>query len=293
MIKIFKNGRGGTTMDSNNYNEENNNGISENEETNHNNYGEVGHNDGGDFDNSKKSSSPFALLTVLFSPVRTYENFRENPKFVLKLLFVILLATVLSIAMIQMIMANDHLFDLYMQDMQEQMEAGMEGEAMPDEFADTVLLFGLIIGVIGTVFIVFIGIIIATVFIYLFSRLAKMDLKFTHVWAIVTVAQGPVLLLSFISLFFIEQQFVSGGAPVTSLAFMVDGLDSPFLSAFFANVEVFTIWSYVLIGLGLSIFAKTSYGKGIAISFIYFFLQSVVIALFVAGAAALTSNIMM
>ncbi|EGL82950.1 Protein of unknown function DUF2143 [Caldalkalibacillus thermarum TA2.A1] len=217
-----------------------------------------------------QKGNKLALLTVLYAPVETYKQFKLQPKFGLKLFMLALLMGIfgyVSAVMLPNVLMGD-------------LEAELPPEMLEEDVMATAMLFGAITAAVGGAIGFVIMLLIAALFIFIITKLAQMDLSYKQVLAISTLAQSPMILNGIVSLIFINQ--TGDLTPVTSLAFLAGEEASLFMFNFLSSIEIFSIWSFVLIGIGLAVFAHASLKKGLAVSLGFWLASAFIVSVFAA-----------
>lgn len=203
-------------------------------------------------------SSLARIPGVFFSPVKTFEAIAGRPTWALALLLVVALGVVAGYAV--------HLRTDYRQVAQRTLEARNVPEDQVDLDQSAALLerFGAAGAVVGGVVIVGLALLAAAVFLVVF-RLGGSELSFKA--SLATVAHGglpsglaalltiPVVLardtLSF-------EELTTRGYLASSLLFLAPEDASLAAQTAFASVELFSLWSVVLLAIGYRAVAKVS-----------------------------------
>lgn len=223
-------------------------------------------------DSGRALRSKLALISVLYSPAETFRQYKKEPKFWLKL---ILLSLVLGLF--------SYLSFLILPDtMMSELEEELPPELMDEKMMAAASVLGGVSAALGGAIGFFVLILVTAFFLFMLTRLAQWDLSYKEVLAITTLAQAPVILYSLINL--IASAITGELTSVTSLAFLAvfsSGAETgSFLYHLLISIDLFTIWSYVLMGFGLAIFAGAALRKGILLSLGYWLVSTFVLSLF-------------
>jgi hypothetical protein len=218
-----------------------------------------------------EQSSFGRMLSVLTSPTKTFEAIRERPTWV-----VVLLVTVLFAAVPWLLMADRVDMDAQRALMVEQLEnrgiRGAEAEQqleVMDRFSSGPLRY--LNGIIIPIIVVF-ALLLTTLFYWGGSRfVGGSDVRFGQTWSTVLHASVPAIVLkSLLSLPIILSREMwnpraiqeAGGFLPSNLAFLAPEEASAWLMVLLQRLDLFVVWTVILVVLGLAIVARIS--KGLA-----------------------------
>jgi len=202
-------------------------------------------------ENDRQLESP-SMFGMIMSPREQFEKIRQNPK------VIVILITVTILAIISALLALESL------------DATLEAEMMG--FSEDELLIFTIITQITTIVLATIlpaiVILIAAAVYLLIAKIANTDVSFKQLFsmlAYIGFVTGLGGLLNGILTYFIAGS--DPEVPVTSLNSII-GMEGP-LGVLFSSIELFSIWGIILTAIGLQVVAKFSKGLawGIIIGF--------------------------
>ncbi|HLR70193.1 MAG TPA: Yip1 family protein [Pseudogracilibacillus sp.] len=202
-------------------------------------------------ENDRQLESP-SMFGMIMSPREQFEKIRQNPK------VIVILITVTILAIISALLALESL------------DATLEAEMMG--FSEDELLIFTIITQITTIVLATIlpaiVILIAAAVYLLIAKIANTDVSFKQLFsmlAYIGFVTGLGGLLNGILTYFIAGS--DPEVPITSLNSII-GMEGP-LGVLFSSIELFSIWGIILTAIGLQVVAKFSKGLawGIIIGF--------------------------
>jgi membrane protein insertase Oxa1/YidC/SpoIIIJ len=117
--------------------------------------------------------------------------------------------------------------------------------------------------------------IIATVLFATFKFAASADIRFKTVYALVVFAWLPAIFVSLLAIVSLlagasSDGFLIQSPAATNLGIIVDPAPSPALYALLSSVDVFTIWSLILMAIGVTCISKVKRGTAYAVVFGWF-----------------------
>lgn len=121
----------------------------------------------------------------------------------------------------------------------------------------------------------FFYLIIAAVLFVTFKLAAGADIKFKTMYALVIFAWLPAIFVSLLAIISLLAGVSSDGFMVqnpaaTNLGAFLDPTTSPVLYALLSSVDVFTIWSLILMAIGMTCISKVKRGTALAVVFGWF-----------------------
>ncbi|QHA93600.1 YIP1 family protein [Bacillus sp. N1-1] len=196
----------------------------------------------------KASYKPSSLLDVFIQPTNFFSSLRIDRKIGMNAYIILVLYGIISFFLAKDLVKSNEVISLLSPELQ-------------NESTYLILYIGTsIFSVIQLLF----SLLITTALYKLILHLCKIRLTFKGLFHIVLIAQVPILIGKFINLLFIDQGTVT--TPITSLGFTVQNfVDSLFLTNLFNSIEVFNIWSILLIGLGVGVCVQVSTKKSISV----------------------------
>ncbi|OYD06580.1 Yip1 family protein [Paludifilum halophilum] len=200
-----------------------------------------------------------SLFGVLLSPKEHFQRMRENPRFVLAFITVVVLSAVFSSVTMWALVQNPAI----------QEEMGFQGETeLPVE-----MMTGLIVGsaAFGSLVGVPIAILLTTLFHWLLVMLFQGNATYRQILSLNSHLNILPVISSLIYLVVVLATGGGGGDPQvvpTSLAAFIPA--EGFVGGLLAQIEVFAIWQLVLTAGGLSVIGGLSKGKGWAVALIVF-----------------------
>jgi hypothetical protein len=220
--------------------------------------------------------SPLATLVgVIIRPRSTFTRMREAVRGHWWLVFVLALVA-LVLVIVATIPIQAEATEAAIAAQQEQLgELSAEQQAQIEQtqaiFSSAAMLgaIGTLSGVIGLV----INYAVRAGLLFLMGQLLGGQASFKQVWRMAVWTSLPGVISSFISGITI---IISGNLPVAGLANVFTGTEtgevSPVLLAVLGRIDIFAIWSVVLIAVGMIATTRISRGKGILAAVIYWLL---------------------
>ncbi|TXC92150.1 YIP1 family protein [Metabacillus litoralis] len=203
-----------------------------------------------------------SVFGMVFSPVEQFERMKEKPVIWLPLIALSIISMIVTI-LVTLNLEVDY--------------GSMSGiEMTPDEIAvmETINLVTAILGgLLGTP----ISYVIFALILYGISRIAKSKVGFKQMFSL-------VIFVSFISVIgqVINQSIIIaiGGDPVvylTSLNSFIEAKGA--LGGILSGIEVFSIWYYILLGIGLVKVANLSKAAAYTITIIFYLIMLIIAAI--------------
>lgn len=194
------------------------------------------------------STNPMGLIYILTNPVSYFSNLRVNRKIGINTLIILFLYGIISFFLSKYFMRSTNVIPLLSPELR-------------NENTFQILYIGT---TILSIFQFIFSMIISTLLYKLFLFFTNIRLTFKGLLHIVIMAQVPILIGKVINLLFINQE--TSNIPITSLGFTTQKfIDSVFLSSIFSSLEIFNIWSVILIGLGVGVCVGVPRKKSISI----------------------------
>ncbi|MDQ0231359.1 Yip1 family protein [Metabacillus malikii] len=210
-----------------------------------------------------------SLFGMVFSPGEQFERIREKPVIWVPLIIL----TILGVIIGGLAAFNVDYTQL------------PNGDQIRGDEAQLAKSFGIGFGIIGTLIAVPIGFLFQAAIYFVASKIAKSAVTFKQMFS-------TILFASFIStigstLNFVIVMLIDGDPAIilTSLNSVVNAEGA--LGALLGMIEVFAIWYYILLGMGLVKVAKLSKPAAVTIVIIFFILG----ALFTVGSAQLLEGL--
>lgn len=218
-----------------------------------------------------EQSSFGRILSVLTSPTQTFEAIRERPTWVVALLVLLILAAVPWLLMADRV-DMDAQRDLMVEQLENRGIRGAEAEQqleMMERFSSGPLRYlnGIIIP-----FVVALALLLTTLFYWGGARfIGGSDVGFGSTWSTVLHASVPAIILkSVLSIPVILSRATfdpravqqAGGFLPSNLAFLAPEEASVWLTVVLQRLDLFTLWTVILVVLGLAVAARIS--KGLA-----------------------------
>ena len=192
-----------------------------------------------------------SLFGMIGSPGEQLEKIRQHPKIWLAMLII---TTIFTVGTVLTMMAMD--------------TASLIGEDIPAEGQVLMEIFTIVVGVVMGLFTPIISVLISSVIILIIAKIAQSDVTFKQLFSMNTYI---CLIVALGALLNGLVRFLIGGNPeiyVTSLAGLLNS-ESYVLGA----IEVFTIWSLILTGIGLNKVARLSKGLSWTVAIVFFLFQ--------------------
>ncbi len=207
------------------------------------------------------------LFGVLTSPTATYERLRENPVWLGAMIVLLLVAIIGSLIALPKVdfadVARTQIESSSQQMTEEQMEQAIEmGSKFGKYFAVLNVFPGLPIGWL-----------IVTLLMWVMIRmLGGVDLSFKQAFSTTINSMAPWILHSVLSIPLIlgrseisGEELQQGGVLKHSLGAFVEAEGA--LQQVLLSINVFSLWTVVLLGIGFAVVGKVSRGKGMAAAF--------------------------
>ncbi len=240
------------------------------------------------------------MIGIFTEPAKTYERIAQYPPKTMDWFFPVLLMLVLVIISQFLMMGNKELYyqmkqkqlDRIQKNLKEQVDSGRltqqqandQMNMIQDRMDQPPSVVQKIIQAVGILIVGFIFFFIVSGIYFLF---AKFVLKGDGTYASALVANGMTSYIAMIGIVIAAILAISMGRVLqdTSLASFLDTDKSTFAGWIFAKIDVFTIWAYALLSIGLAKMFKskstvkyyiTVFGIWIVGSFLFFLLAKAV-----------------
>lgn len=202
----------------------------------------------------------WALLTVLFDPLKTYEHYASHPTKWIKMLLMIVASGVIGIITAYQIITNKYLLP-YIEATFPNMDLNLVSSSEFQQFIMITMTGRYVFGLL-------ISILLMSALVYFVLKLLKEEIMYQHLLAIVVLAQMPILIGWSINLALVEYNTLF--SPITSVGYAFQNIEPLFLLAVLNEIDLFSIWSVVLIAIGLRIFSYVSFGRALIVcSFVW------------------------
>lgn len=194
------------------------------------------------------------FVDIFFQPSQVFERRREG-QFGLALLILVVLSTALYFAL------RNGLAPIMDAEMSKQAAAMLEKnpEMTADQLA-TAQGFMEKVAMFGTVIFIPLGVLIGAALLWLAGRIFDAKVAFAAAMMIVTYSQLPKIVemvLSALQGLFLEPEAITSRYSVTlGIARFLDPDTNPFVLTLVGGLDLFTIWVYVLMAIGLSVVAR-------------------------------------
>lgn len=198
------------------------------------------------------------LVSVLVAPDRTFRSIAERPTWLAPMLVFMLLTGVVSTLMVQRA------------DMGEMVRARIEesGRTVPAETVEQQVefmeRFGWAFGLAGALFAPLMYAAGAAIFLVVFKLLGS-DLRFPQSLSTFLYSMGPWLLAALLTIPVLlsresltPDELQSGGILMSNLSFLAPEDAGPAVKAALASLDVFSVWTLVLLAIGYRIVARVS-----------------------------------
>lgn len=194
------------------------------------------------------------FIDIFFQPSQVFERRREG-QFGLALLILVVLSTALYFAL------RNGLAPIMDAEMSRQAAAMLEkNPEMTAEQLATAQSFMEKVAMFGTVIFIPLGVLIGAALLWLAGRIFDAKVAFAAAMMIVTYSQLPKIVemvLSALQGLFLEPEAITSRYSVTlGIARFLDPDTNPFVLTLIGGLDLFTIWVYVLMAIGLSIVAR-------------------------------------
>lgn len=194
------------------------------------------------------------FIDIFFQPSQVFERRREG-QFGLALLILVVLSTALYFAL------RNGLAPIMDAEMSRQAAAMLEkNPEMTAEQLATAQGFMEKVAMFGTVIFIPLGVLIGAALLWLAGRIFDAKVAFAAAMMIVTYSQLPKIVemvLSALQGLFLEPEAITSRYSVTlGIARFLDPDTNPFVLTLIGGLDLFTIWVYVLMAIGLSVVAR-------------------------------------
>lgn len=228
-----------------------------------------------DVEIQEKPFTPFnALLGVLIRPRRTFEQMRDAKRGYWWVAFVLALIA-LVIATVATVPVQAEISRAAIEAQREQLDLDAEQMAQVEQtqqlFSSAGVLGALntVTGIIGLV----INYAMRAGILFLLGLALGGQASFKQIWRMAVWTTLPLAIGDFVSAMAV---IVTGQMPVQGLSFMLTSAEraaaSPVVGALLTRIDLYTIWSLILIGVGMVATARLSRVKSTAIAVGYWLL---------------------
>lgn len=201
-----------------------------------------------------------SLFGMIFQPEEQFERIREKPVIWLPLIIISLLGTVIAV--------------LAAFNVDYSTVPGMEG--MPADQIELSKMFGIIFGGIGALFGTPIGFLIFGGILFGITKIAKSPVTFKQMFSLIIFTSIISTIGQLLNQLII---YAIGSDPTVMLTSINSFIGAEgALGAVLGAIEVFNIWYYILLGLGLVKVAQLSKPAAYTITVIFFILGLIVAA---------------
>ena len=207
------------------------------------------------------------LFGVLTSPTATYERLREKPVWLGAMIVLLLVAIIGSVIAMPKVdfadLARTQIESSGQQMSEEQMDQAIEmGSKFGKYFAFLNVIPGLPIG----------WVLVALLMWVMIRMLGGVDLTFVQSFSTTINSMAPWILHSVLSIPLVlgrseisGEELQQGGVLKHSLGAFIEAEGA--MQQVLLSINVFSLWTVILLGLGFSIVGKVSRGKGMAAAF--------------------------
>jgi hypothetical protein len=226
--------------------------------------------------NAETKLSPFSTLTgVIVRPRATFLKLREAQRgywwfvFILAVVATIVYAVAISAPQARMVQSFVP-------------PEGMEGAEMPANLAQTTNIITTVFTVVGGVFSTLIGYLFLTLVVFGTGLMLGGKATFKQVFTISVWTTLPYVIRSLVQAI---ASLVTGAIPTPGLSGMLtlaESMSMPMLNAILSRIDVYMVWSLVLLVIGVSVLYRLSRGKVFIIVAAYVVLS---LGLILAGSA--------
>jgi hypothetical protein len=226
--------------------------------------------------NAEAKLTPFrTLIGVIVRPRATFEKLRDAKRgywwlvFTLAAVATILLAIATSAAQASMF----------------QNFVPPEGAEMPANFAQTASTLALVGGIVGGVISTLVGYFFLTLIVFGSGLILGGKATFKQVFTMSVWTTLPYVVRTLVQA---AASLVTGALPAPGLSGMLttaETLSMPVLAALLTRIDVYTLWSLVLLAIGVGVVYRLSRGKTLIIVAIY---VAISLGLVLASTAALS-----
>jgi hypothetical protein len=222
----------------------------------------------------EKASVLEDFIEIFYAPSRVFER-RRNSGFGLQLLIVTVLAAAFAFAMqgvmSQIMDAEFARSSAKVLESNPQMTQDMLNKTRG--FSEAI---GKVMGYIGTP----IMILVLSLFVWLGARIASAKISYGQAALITTLAWVPRLvgmLIGAVQAVVMDTTNINGifSLSTSPARFLDPDTANPKLYGLLGNLDVFAIWSYVLMGIGIAVVGHVPRGRGLVVATVLFVLGSV------------------
>lgn len=194
------------------------------------------------------------FIDIFYQPSQVFER-RRDGQFGLALLLLVVISTILYFAL------RNGLAPIMDAEMSKQIAAmAAKNQSIPAEQLASARSWMEKFAMFGTVIFIPIGVCITAVLLWLAGKLFDAKVAFAAAMMIVTYSQIPKIaemVLSAIQGLFLEPEAITSRYSVTlGVARFLDQGTNPILMTIVGGLDVFTIWVFVLLAIGLSVVAR-------------------------------------
>ena len=203
-----------------------------------------------------EESSWGRLASVLLSPVKTYESINARPTWVVALIVLMVVSLVVTIVTIPKI---DMAAAIQKQMERQNQQVSAEQMERITQVAEKMKWISPITGLVAQAAVYFL---LALVFWVLF-RLVGGEFSYMRSVAVTTHAFIPQVLSALLTLPIVfkattlDPEKLRNGLLTSNLGFLAGDGASPFMRSVMSSLDIFSLWTVVLIVIGYSIVAKT------------------------------------
>jgi len=200
-----------------------------------------------------QDSSVSRVIGVLTSPERTYRSIRERPTWLVALAAIVLIGAGVYFVMSQRMDMGEIVRESIEQSGREVTEDQLEG--MIDFYDRFGSVFSIVMIIVGSPIFYLLG----TLGLWVVVRLVGADLSFKQGFSTFVHAQMPQVVASLLSLpailsrpEFHFEDVQTGSVLPSNLGYLAPEEASPALLALLSSIDVFTIWTLVLLVIGIA-----------------------------------------
>ncbi|WRP06594.1 YIP1 family protein [Rossellomorea aquimaris] len=213
-----------------------------------------------------KKSIPFIaipLVNVLFSPKAFFENKKGNFKKRYDFIFIILLNFIVTYFISNQLLKSEALMN----------------NLKDFEFSESLIRVIKIIVTFGSVIPLLFSVVFTSIVLLIALKISKIKLNFEKTFYIIFLAQLPLIISKLTLLIPGVAQDGINTLRITGFGYAFQNIsDNLFLITFFNEIDLFVIWSYFLIGLGISILGNVSIKRAAIVSGSLWLLSAVVLS---------------
>ena len=218
------------------------------------------------------SKNPFARIAgVLFAPAETFEDIRRKPDFVVPLIVILLIGYVSLFLLIP---------HMDLQAMQQQQREAMQARGMSQQDIDQQMKIAGKFGQVITYLVPLFGLIwifIVAGVLYLAFRIMGGDATFHQALSTVFYSWMPLVIGGIITTIVVMMRgkvdpSMMGNIVKSHLGILTNAKDHPVLFALLSAIDLFNIWTVVLLIIGFAIMSRFSKMKSAVIVLTMWFL---------------------